>query len=92
MSKYRVEFNGDLEVEAESQEKAICAAIEQIKQDPDNTLFFDVEELRVCRFCGCTDDHACDGGCSWVEGVEGDVCSAAACVAKLQAEQVAAGE
>jgi ParB family chromosome partitioning protein len=30
-------------------------------------------ELRVCRVCGCTDDRACEGGCSWVEA---DLCSA----------------
>lgn len=27
----------------------------------------------VCRKCGCTDDKACPGGCSWVEP---DLCSA----------------
>lgn len=27
----------------------------------------------VCRECGCTDDHACPGGCFWVEK---DLCSA----------------
>lgn len=27
---------------------------------------------RACRVCGCTEDHACDGGCSWVGG---DLCS-----------------
>jgi hypothetical protein len=27
---------------------------------------------RACRVCGCTDDHACEGGCSWVEI---DLCS-----------------
>ena len=32
---------------------------------------------RRCRVCGCTDDHACPGGCSWVEE---DLCSA--CVGK----------
>lgn len=21
---------------------------------------------RTCRGCGCTDDHACQGGCHWV--------------------------
>ena len=26
-----------------------------------------------CRICGCTDDHACPGGCHWVEP---DLCSA----------------
>lgn len=25
-----------------------------------------------CRVCGCTDDHACEGGCYWVEK---DLCS-----------------
>lgn len=28
---------------------------------------------RQCRGCGCTDGHACAGGCSWVEA---DLCSA----------------
>jgi ParB family chromosome partitioning protein len=40
----------------------------------------DGEELavRTCRECGCTDDEACEGGCSWVEDPEGigDLCSA----------------
>jgi hypothetical protein len=27
---------------------------------------------RRCRHCGCTDDHACPGGCYWVED---DLCS-----------------
>jgi len=22
-------------------------------------------DLRICRGCGCTDLHACPGGCSW---------------------------
>jgi hypothetical protein len=21
----------------------------------------------TCRVCGCTEEHACDGGCSWVD-------------------------
>lgn len=29
----------------------------------------------VCRSCGCTDERACPGGCSWVEE---DLCSACA--------------
>lgn len=29
-------------------------------------------DLRRCRACGCTDDAACDGGCSWAEA---DLCS-----------------
>jgi hypothetical protein len=35
------------------------------------------EALRTCRVCGCTDDHACPGGCYWVED---DLCSQ--CVGK----------
>lgn len=26
----------------------------------------------TCRVCGCTDEQACDGGCTWVEP---DLCS-----------------
>ncbi|SNS15866.1 PRTRC system protein E [Humidesulfovibrio mexicanus] len=33
------------------------------------------ESARTCRKCGCTDDQACSGGCSWVEP---DLCSACA--------------
>lgn len=31
----------------------------------------------TCRICGCTEDHACEGGCSWVSDPEGigDLCS-----------------
>ncbi|GGM22414.1 hypothetical protein ACFFX1_11140 [Dactylosporangium sucinum] len=37
--------------------------------------------LGTCRRCGCTDDEACPGGCSWVPdpallGVLGTLCSA----------------
>jgi hypothetical protein len=32
-----------------------------------------VIEVRRCRVCGCTDDRACEGGCSWIEA---DLCSA----------------
>ena len=28
--------------------------------------------VTACRVCGCTDDRACDGGCSWAEA---DLCS-----------------
>jgi hypothetical protein len=31
--------------------------------------------LRACRVCGCTDLHACPGGCYWVAE---DLCSACA--------------
>ncbi len=32
-------------------------------------------EAGICRTCGCTDTHACAGGCWWVEA---DLCSACA--------------
>lgn len=32
-------------------------------------------EPRKCRVCGCTDDHACEGGCAWVSPDE-DLCTA----------------
>ncbi len=25
-----------------------------------------LDRMRICRGCGCTNDHACPGGCSWV--------------------------
>jgi len=31
------------------------------------------QKVRTCRVCGCTDEHACPGGCSWVQE---DLCSA----------------
>lgn len=31
----------------------------------------------TCRGCGCTDDHACEGGCFWVED---DLCSRCAAI------------
>jgi ParB family chromosome partitioning protein len=41
----------------------------------------DETDVPTCRKCGCTDEEACEGGCSWVEDPEGlgDLCSA--CVA-----------
>lgn len=32
-------------------------------------------DMDRCRVCGCTDDHACEGGCSWEEE---DLCSSCA--------------
>jgi hypothetical protein len=36
------------------------------------------DDVVRCRLCGCTDEAACEGGCSWVEDPagEGDLCSA----------------
>ncbi len=40
-----------------------------------------------CMFCGCTDDHACPGGCSWVEL---NVCSR--CKDRLNGNELISGE
>ena len=42
-------------------------------------LFFRMAGVRACRYCGCTQNTACDtddGGCSWIAA---DVCSALPC-------------
>jgi hypothetical protein len=44
--------------------------------DP-NECLADCYPDRACRVCGCTQDHGCPEGCSWVEW---DLCSA--CVGK----------
>lgn len=31
-----------------------------------------IKKIQSCRVCGCTEDHACQGGCYWVER---DLCS-----------------
>lgn len=33
----------------------------------------DSNAVRACRVCGCTETHACPGGCHWVDA---DLCSA----------------
>lgn len=39
-----------------------------------------------CRICGCTDEQACEGGCSWVPdpAVLGELCSA--CLPGVEAQ------
>src|SRR5579859_6376233 len=32
-----------------------------------------------CRICGCTEQNACDGGCSWVEVPKGEAPLCSAC-------------
>lgn len=48
-----------------------------------NALFAwgSTSKQRTCRGCGCTDRHACPGGCSWVLldlGMATGVCSSCA--------------
>ena len=69
-------------VEAESIEEAKAALVEatctaEIDGEWD-LLGFDgePEQIRACIVCGCTDEMACDGGCSRaVFGDDGPVCS-----------------
>lgn len=42
---------------------------------------------RRCRVCGCTDERACPGGCSWVEE---DLCSACVMTARRIRDEVEA--
>lgn len=52
--------------------------LESVRGALPNTLFCDmVPSLvgQVCRECGCTEEDACPGGCSWVAE---DLCSACA--------------
>lgn len=46
-------------------------------------------EVRSCRYCGCTDDRACPGGCSWTGQ---DVCSACAWRARELEGQLTLGD
>lgn len=38
---------------------------------------FTLPQYGTCRVCGCEDDRACPGGCSWVDA-EHTICSACA--------------
>jgi hypothetical protein len=44
------------------------------------------EPIGVCRYCRCTEEFACAGGCAWLD-MQGTVCSAAACREKWLADQ-----
>lgn len=41
-------------------------------------------EALACIYCGCTEDNACEGGCSWYSTVP-PVCTAEACLAAHEA-------
>lgn len=41
---------------------------------------------RACESCGCTDARACLGGCAWVEGLDGPLCSACAALVLVRQE------
>lgn len=51
---------------------------------------------RKCRVCGCTDERACPGGCTWLPIAHDDLCSAcepaAAHVVSMTLEHIDAGK
>jgi ParB/RepB/Spo0J family partition protein len=50
-----------------------------------NDVEDEISEPGTCRFCGCTEDDACPGGCSWAN-VEETICDSPACLARFRAE------
>ena len=52
---------------AEQASKTGCSSIpgDQWKRWP---VRVDIFTRGTCAVCGCTDDHACEEGCSWVNG------------------------
>jgi hypothetical protein len=50
----------------------LVAGVEQHARTEDSGELEHQADDGVCRVCGCTDDHACPGGCFWVEP---DLCS-----------------
>lgn len=46
------------------------------------------DDVVECRSCGCTEQHACEGGCWWVPDSEGmgDLCSACSPLHEVYAE------
>jgi hypothetical protein len=69
MEFFTVESPAELDALIATAVTADAFALEVLRQE-----IYD-GQVRSCRVCGCTDDHACEGGCSWVEP---DLCSACA--------------
>ena len=74
-----IDIHGCFTVVADTEAEAIAAAIDKIQDDAHNTLFIEAEEVPCCRFCGCTEDEACEEGCEWLEGAT-LVCTSAPCL------------
>ncbi len=62
--------NNYSEYVAKALTRIVSVYVEPDESDQENTIT--IPEVRKCRVCGCTDDHACEGGCYWVAG---DLCS-----------------
>lgn len=52
--------------------------------DP-NDVDDEASESGVCRYCGCTEENACKGGCSWMNA-EQTICSNPDCVDQFREE------
>lgn len=50
------------------------------------------DHVPTCRVCGCTDEQACAGGCTWVEDPQsvGDLCSSCLPLVRLVRDGVRA--
>jgi ParB/RepB/Spo0J family partition protein len=59
--------------------------------DEDEDVEREGPEPGECRFCGCTEDDACEGGCSWVDAKQ-TVCSNPDCIAQWKFEADNAGK
>jgi hypothetical protein len=81
--EYDVTFTGNVAYEVVSGEETEYLGSEDLGEmiEECNKLLEEdspQQEKRRCRVCGCTDDHACPGGCYWVAP---DLCSACASAA-----------
>ena len=61
-------------IQEATQAAAVAVSIIEHLSEPE-------QKIRACRVCGCTDDHACEGGCWWIEK---DLCSK--CARKIAKE------
>jgi ParB/RepB/Spo0J family partition protein len=52
--------------------------------DP-NDIVDEAGESGTCRFCGCTEDNVCAGGCSWANEEE-TICNSPRCLEQFRAE------
>lgn len=46
--------------------------------------------MNKCKICGCTDNHACEGGCFWVD-INNSICSKCAIDQSVMFENKATG-
>jgi len=78
--------NGELSqqdmIQYEKTEVEINNILEMLLAEEPDYIFDPPIDIRTCKSCGCTDIHACPGGCHWVTD---DLCSN--CVYKVIVEK-----